>query len=142
MAEGITSSVLKKKTNAELFRELCPMYMAMGMTYHEFWDDDAELVRFYQKAYKEKRRMVNWEAWLYGMYTYSAFSTVYSNAWQKGSKAKYPEKPIPLTQEDARREKEEENRLKMERLYAYMSNKMTIQKELAKQEKQKEAQDG
>ena len=115
------------------------MYMAMGMSYREFWDDDAELVRFYQKAYQRRQRMVNWEAWLYGMYAYSAFSTVYSNAWSKNSTAKYPTKPIPLTEEDARREREEENKVKMDKLYAYLKKKMDIQKE---ESKQKENEDG
>ena len=127
MAESITATAQRKQTYAELFTELCPMYMAMGMSYEEFWDKDAELVRFYQKAYQRKQRMVNWEAWLYGMYAYSAFSTVYSNAWQKNSKAKYPDRPIPLTEEDARREREEERRIKMDKLYAYLKHKMDLQ---------------
>ena len=115
------------------------MYMAMGMTYHEFWDEDAELVRYYQMAYQRRQRMVIWEAWLQGMYIYSAFSTVYSNAWSKNSTAKYPDKPIPLTEEDARREKEEEQKAKMDKLYSYLKRKMKIQREEAQQ---KESDDG
>ena len=83
--------------------------------------------------------MANWEAWLNGLYVYSAFQTVYANAWTKNSKAEYPSKPIPLSEADAKKELEEERRIKMEKLYAYMNKQMEKQKEYAR--KKEETQD-
>lgn len=135
MAESVERPAYKQKTLSELYDELCPMYMSMGMRYEEFWDGPAEMIIAYRRSYERQRRQMNFNAWLIGFYVQEAFAVVYHNAWAKNSKSaiSYPTKPHPLTEEDARREKEEEQRLRMEKLFSYVANKVKIQ--------QKEAQE-
>lgn len=135
MAESVERPAYKQKSLSELYNELCPMYMSMGMRYEEFWDGPAEMVIAYRQAYEQSRRLMNFNAWLIGSYVQEAFAVVYHNAWaKKGSDTiSYPSKPHPLTEEDARKEREEEQRLKMEKLFSYVANKVKIQ--------QKEAQE-
>ena len=101
-------------TFTELFEKLCPMYMAMGMSYAEFYDGDPTLVISYREAYLQLRWQQNHDLWLQGRYIYDALCAVYP--WFrlsfKGGEIKaepYVEEPYPLTEKDAeeRREREE-----------------------------------
>ena len=61
--------VLKEQTESpqtytEIFEEACPQYMAMGMSYTEFWDGPPFLVVVYRKAFRIKREIENEQAWL------------------------------------------------------------------------------
>ena len=134
MEEGLRTPSYKKKTLTELYEELCPMYMSFGMTYEQFWDQDATMVIAYRRLYERQQRQINWQAWLFGSYVYEAFAAVYSSVWSKNSNLSYPAKPRPLTEEDARREREEEQRLKMEKIFAYVAGKVKVQKEQEAQE--------
>lgn len=57
-------------TNA--FKKVFPHYLALGMTYEQFWNQDVELVRFYREAAKIKRDLRNQDLWLQGAYIYEA----------------------------------------------------------------------
>ena len=105
------------------------MYMSMGMTYEQFWDGETEMVRAYRNMYERKQRQENFNAWLIGRYVHDAFSVVYANAWNKNSTAKYPERPYPLTEKEDRERKEEEAKLRMERIFSYVANKVRVQGE-------------
>lgn len=61
---------------AELFDEAFPHYLAMGMTYEQFWEQDCMLVVPYRKAYKIRMEQENYLAWLQGMYIYEALCDV------------------------------------------------------------------
>lgn len=140
MAGGVSDGpAYKEKTLSELYDELCPMYMMMGMTYDEFWDKDATMVIAYRRAYEAKQRQMNLNAWLIGSYMYEAFEVAYNNAWAKNKNdmLEYPRKPRPLTEADARREREEQNRVRMERLFAYMNERVKTQKKLEAQENER-----
>lgn len=99
----------------EVFNNLCPYYMALGMTYNEFWLGSPALVKAYKEAHKYRVRMRNEELWLQGLYCYNAFSSVmegfgYSLGGRKGSKPQgYLKKPIEIgekTEQEKRREAE------------------------------------
>ena len=124
MAESVEDApAYQPKTYAEQFEELCPMYMSMGMSYAEFWDGDAELVKPYRRAHELRIRHTNWEAWLMGLYVYEGFSIAYSNAWSK-ERSDYPTKPHPLTEKEVREEREAEQRMRMEKLFGYVSRQV------------------
>lgn len=89
------------------------MYLAMGMTYEQYWDEPPHLAVAYRKAYKLRREMDNEQAWLAGLYVYDAFAVCLKNAFSKrGSKQeRYIEKPIdiyPLTEREKKRREQEE----------------------------------
>ena len=68
----------------------------MGMSSDEYWNDDPWLAKDYREAYKLQTEETNARAWLQGLYNFKAFETVLQNAFGKGKKEKYPEKPIDL----------------------------------------------
>lgn len=85
-----------------LFNKLCPLYMALGMSYDEFWNQEPERAQFYLKAYRLKSRIqrekddVN--IWKQGVYDYEALirvSPILHAFSKKGTKPlPFPEQPI------------------------------------------------
>ena len=51
------------------------MYLAIGMTYEEFWEKESWLVKSYREAQKLKLKDVNYAAWLNGVYVLQALQT-------------------------------------------------------------------
>lgn len=64
------------KTYTDTFNEYFPFYLAEGMSYEAFWDDDVDIVKAYRKAYKIKRDKDNFNAFLIGNYVYDALVCV------------------------------------------------------------------
>lgn len=50
----------------EEFERSFPYYLAIGMTYEQYWEQDSTLVRAYRKAAKIQRDLRNQDAWLQG----------------------------------------------------------------------------
>ncbi len=104
---------------SERFEKLCPIFMNLGMTYKEFWEEDPTMAKDYLKAFeiKQKREIRNkeWEIWKQGMYVYEALIDV-SPILHAFSKAKkplpYPEKPYGMDENDE--DKEEKNEITKE----------------------------
>ena len=84
------------------------------MTYDQYWNDDCELVVYYRKASELRKARKNQELWLQGMYIYEELCCVSPvlHAFAKpGTKPlPYPEKPYPLTKEEATVDKEAEEK--------------------------------
>ena len=81
----------------------------MGVPYHVFWEDDADMVEVYLEKYRLDRERFNEDAWIQGIYTNIAMSTVMANAFRKkhDKEVQYVNEPLELfkTQEDEDREK-------------------------------------
>ena len=82
----------QRKTNTEIFEECFPFYLAIGMSYAEYWEGDSKLTQYYRKAYQIKQDEINNNAWLQGMYVYDAVSTALHNALRGMSKNPSPAK--------------------------------------------------
>ena len=80
------------KTSTEIFEECFPFYLAIGMSYAEYWAGDPILAQYYRKAYQIKQEEFNNNAWLQGMYIYDAVSTALFNALRGFGKQKPPAK--------------------------------------------------
>ena len=95
-------------TLAEIFTQAFPYYLAMGMTYDEFWHGAPSLVRAYRKAYDMKRHERNYELWLQGRYIFEALrcAPLLVGFPEKGYKppsgAGYPDMPYPLSEKEAK----------------------------------------
>jgi hypothetical protein len=85
-----------------------PYYLAIGMTYDQYWNDDCALTKYYRKADEIKRSQKNQELWLQGMYIYEALCDVSPilHAFAKsGTKPRpYPERPYAITKSEIERE--------------------------------------
>lgn len=83
----------------EIFDKAFPSYLALGMTYDEFYHKDHTLVISYRKAFELKREERNTEMWLQGFYVYSAISKIAPLLIPFNSHPKaepYLDKPISL----------------------------------------------
>lgn len=105
-------------TVTEIFENVFPYYMAMGMSYEEFWYDDPRLVIFYRKADEIRRRRMNEELWLAGIYTAEALSSTVGNMFTKGQKHQYPSEPKPITKDEVEERKLREQKAKEEKIKA------------------------
>ena len=99
------------------------MYLAMGMTYEQFWDGDANLTVVYREADEIRRRRRNQELWLEGVYMVEALSATVGNMFTKGTKHQYPSEPLPITVAEQQERKEREEKAKMERIKARFTAK-------------------
>lgn len=97
---------------------VCPAYMAMGMTYEQFWDGDVHMAKVYREADTIRRRRRNEEMWVEGMYMVEALSATVGNMFSKGTKHQYPSEPIPITREEQEERKEREEKARIERIKA------------------------
>ena len=102
------NSPTQKKTNAEIFEEAFPFYLAIGMSFAEYWEGDPILAQYYRKAYQIKQDEINYNSWLQGLYIYDAVSTALHNALRGMSKNKPPAKDY------AKRPYEFKNKVKTE----------------------------
>ena len=118
----------------EILEQQAPVYMAMGMTFDEYWNDDVEKAKYYLKAFKIKKKQQNQWLWLQGAYIYKVMQSVYPyfNAWAEVQPDPYMDFPIPL---DTQEEKETENeraKRQMEEMQRYLEGQMVRQKEDSK----------
>lgn len=111
-----------KKTWTEIFEEIFPYYLAIGMTYEQFWDGEPSLTRAYRRADEIRRRRRNEELWLCGMYTADALASTVGNMFSK-RKYKYPAEPRPITPLEIQDRRERERRAKAERIKAAFTSR-------------------
>ena len=120
---GESSDTQPPANNRELFAKIFPYYLALGMSYDDFYNKDHELVIAYRKAEKIKREKENADMWLQGLYVYQAVSRVAPLLipFNKHPKAEpYLDKPIPLSEKD----KDESKQAVVDKGIAYMKAKM------------------
>ena len=116
--EGLTY-----KGYADIFEQLCPYYMSIGMSYDEFWNGDVSMVKAYRKAYELQEKRRNQELWLQGMYFYEALcdaSPLFRFSMKKGivRPEPYLKEPYPITSAELREREEREAKLREERIKA------------------------
>lgn len=109
-------------TFTEVFDEVFPEYLAMGMSYELFWLQDVTLARAYRRASTIRRDRHNFEMWIQGKYIYDAvgaLAPILRAAMGKGrAKAEaYVKEPYPL---DAKQAREKHEKERQARLQAFM----------------------
>lgn len=106
----------------KLFEEQCPIYMAYGMEYNDFWYGDAYLTKFYRESHKLKVKQKDEELWMQGMYIYEALcdvSPILHAFSKKGTKPlPFSEKPYLFNSEQLKSEEEKEQEKKNAELIA------------------------
>ena len=118
----------QEKSNGEIFEECFPFYLAIGMSYAEYWEGDPKLAQYYRKAYHIKQEEINNNAWLQGLYIYDAVSTALYNSLRGMGKTKQPAKdyakqPYDLNNKiKSEAEKAKEVELEQEKAAAWMEN--------------------
>ena len=125
-------SPTQHKTNTEIFEGCFPFYLAIGMSYAEYWEGDPKLAQYYRKAYQIKQDEINNNAWLQGMYIYDAVSTALHNALRGMGKNKPPARDYAKQPYEFRNkvkteaEKAKEVEIEQEKAAAWMENFVRI----------------
>ena len=114
-----------------VFTEACPQYLAMGMSYEQYWDGDVYAHKAYRKAKKMRMREQNQIAWLQGMYVYEAIADLAPalKAFAKGKPRPYSKEPYDLFKEDIKAREEREAKERYERIKANVAAFAKRQKE-------------
>jgi hypothetical protein len=88
------------------------------MSYHDYWDGDSSMVKYYREAEELRRERRNSELWLQAAYIYEAVldaSPVLNPLSKKNKPYPFRSEPIPLTRtgnkqvEERRKKKQLEN---------------------------------
>lgn len=87
------------------------------MTYEQFWIDDPALTKAYRKADEIRKRRMNEQLWLAGIYTSEALASTVGNMFSK-QKYQYPSEPKPITEAEVAERREREQKARMERIKA------------------------
>ena len=110
----------------KIFEDNCPFFIAIGMSYQQYWEDDPTIAKYYLKAYKIEEERIEWILWKLGVYGYEALcdvSPVLHAFAKKGTKPlPFADKPLFIQKsviETAEEKKEKEEKvIKNERLKA------------------------
>lgn len=139
----------------DIFDELLPQYMAIGMTYDQYWDGEVGMKKAFREAYKirieTEQRLADQNNWYMGQYVAQAIQAVQIVALVPGINAKknidlpkYPDKPYlekaeEMKKEEVRRKKEEDqSKMAMAMMHAMFTQfNKNFEKRKAEEEKQK-----
>lgn len=140
------------RTYGDIFDELFPHYLLMGMTPEQYWDGESWLKPAYRKAYQlrmeTEQRIADRNSWYMGQYIMAAIQAtpliVPGINMKKGaSLPDYPSKPFlekyeEQKKEEVRKQKEEDQSKLAMAMFQAMTAKFNrnIQKRLEKQVKQ------
>lgn len=111
----------------EVFYNHLPYYLAIGMPNDLFWNGDCRLTESYRKAYEIKRKQLNQELWLQGMYFYEALcdaSPLLQPFAKKPKPLPYPSEPYAITikKEEIEEKQRRQEQLKYEKAKAKMAS--------------------
>ena len=132
MGSELLSPPTQSRTNTEIFEDCFPFYLAIGMSFAEYWTGDPKLAQYYRKAYQIKQDEINNSAWLQGMYIYDAVSTALHNALRGMSKNTPPAKDYAKQPYEFKNrvkteeEKAKEVELEQQKALAWMENFVRI----------------
>lgn len=133
----------------DIFDEMFPHYLVMGMTPEQYWDGESGLKKAYRKAYKirmeTEARIADRNMWIQGMYIRDALASTpqfVAGFIPKGVRIPpYPDKSISeQVDENRKEEKRKENEQKQMKLAMAMLQAKFLQfnKRFEEQQKQKE----
>lgn len=108
---------------SEVFVRQFPFYLALGMTYDQYWNEDCTLVKAYREAYEMRREERNHDLWLQGLYIYNALCAVsplfrFSTKPQKAHP--YVEAPFAVTKKETEHRELVQEKQRFEKIKAKM----------------------
>lgn len=130
MEHRVTESDVPREQEplSEIFNKAFPVYLSMGMTSAEFWEQDPALALAYRKAHRLRFEERNHLAWLQGRYIYDALcaaSPLFHDLAKRGTKATpYYEEPIKFYHSEQERLEDEKEKLRQQTI-AYFTRLIT-----------------
>ena len=111
--DGPNGESIPHLSYTEQFYQQLPFYLAIGMTWDQYWNEDCMLVKYYREAYKLRRKERNHDLWLQGLYIYHALcdaSPLFRFSTKSQKAEPYLNEPIAITQEEVRERQERDER--------------------------------
>lgn len=112
--------IIPGRSYTEIFEEVFPYFLSIGMSYEQFWYKDPHLVRAFAKAEEIRVRRMSQELFLQGQYVYEAigaFAEILPAFPKKGAKIRpYLSEPYPITEMEAQEREERKQKAKMEEM--------------------------
>ena len=111
--DGPTKESVPHLSYTEQFYQQLQFYLAIGMTWDQYWNEDCMLVKYYREAYKLRRKERNHDLWLQGLYIYHALcdaSPLFRFSTKSQKAEPYLNEPIAITQEEVRERQERDER--------------------------------
>jgi len=123
--------------------QIFPMYLAMGMTYDEFWRGPVWYAEAFRKAHEAKLRQEEWNRWRQGAYIFHALLDAApvmraSFSKTKAEPGQYPDEPWPLTDKEVEEREERERREKYRTMLARFELDAAREKKKQAEQKAKE----
>ena len=123
--EPSEDSEKKPLSFTNIFIQLCPQYMVMGMTYEQYWHNGTMMHKAYREAFEIRKKNDEWARWRQGQYNFAALmcaAPVMRAALGKGKvePGKYPDEPFPMTEKEAQERQEKRERENYKRYIAQM----------------------
>lgn len=101
--EGSSSNSTDSVKFTDILNEMCPYYMALGMSYDDYWNGDPYMARYYREAHKQRIRNKNSILHLQAQYIYEVMGCM-ASLYDPFAKRRKPEKfrdhPYDLFPED------------------------------------------
>lgn len=128
ITEGDAPKNQKQLSLSEIFNKAFPVYLSMGMTSAEFWEQDPALVLAYKEAHRLKFDEQNRLAWIQGRYIYDALcaaSPLFHDLAKRGTTAApYHEEPIKFYRSEEDRIEAENEKIRQQTI-AYFTHLIT-----------------
>lgn len=99
------------------FEEMCSYYMSLGMSYHDYWDGDNCMTKYYREAEERRKERRNSELWLQAAYIYEALldaSPVFNPLSKKNKPFPFRSEPVPITHSGNRQAEERKKQKRLE----------------------------
>ena len=117
MGDRLTEEEQSKQTSqtpyGDMFDRLLPEYMAIGMTYDEYWDGEYGMKKAFREAFRirmeNEQRLSDRNNWYIGQYVMAAIQAVPLivpgiNMKKGASLPEYPDKPFLMKYEERKKE--------------------------------------
>nr|DAP09240.1 MAG TPA: hypothetical protein [Caudoviricetes sp.] len=112
--------------------------MSLGMPYHDYWDGDNCMTKYYREAEEIKKERRNSELWLQAAYIYEALldaSPVFNPLSKKNKPFPFRSEPIPITSSGNKKSEERKKKQMLENGKEAMRAMMTAFNERFKKSK-------
>lgn len=101
--------------------------MMYGMTYEQYWDGPAELVKYYRKLHALRAAQRNQELWVQGRYIYDALcaaAPIFNPLSKESAPREYVKEPYPLSEAEATARRKRDEEAEAQKLKDYLLSKM------------------
>lgn len=135
----------EKLSPSKLFEKVCPYYMSIGVSYHDFWDGEFDICKYARKADEINQGNKNREQWWQAVYIFRMMldASPAFNVFNSGDKniTLSVDRPFPITQKEIDENNKRIAHEQMEQSIQRLKERIALQNIRLEQEKEKNKKD-